>query len=274
MKRLLPPVSALALLAGCATAPPTPVAVVPPAPPVAPPAPMPAGGYPAMVIPAAFADGSYPTPNRALSGAAAIWHLRAGLNVAALACRGPDEALVVARYNALIARHKVALKTAEATLAAEYRLGGGAEWRARYDQSMTSLYNFFSQSFARAAFCASATAILAETETVDDAALGGLAARSLPLLDRAFTDFYRAFDMWRGTRPAAPVTIAATMIAVPPPVAGPPIPRVSVAPSRAAVTPPRIELDIAALDTTVVVRAATKGASLVVAAPERLAVNR
>lgn len=259
MKRLLPPVFALALLAGCATAPPAPIAVVPPVPPVVKAAPMPAGGHPGMIIPATFADGSYATPNRALSGAAAIWHLRAGLNVAALACRGPDEALVVARYNALIARHRGALKNAEAALAAQYRLSGGSEWRAQYDRSMTSLYNFFSQSFAREDFCAAAGAILAEAQALDDAALGGFATARLPLLDAAFTDFYRAFDAWRAARVIAPVIIAA--------VAAPgPLPRVATAaPARAAAAPmpPRIEIDIAAL-----------GEFPVAAVPERLAANR
>ena len=51
------------------------------------PMPRPPAGAPAtLVLPARLGDGSYATPNRALSPVAAVWHLRAALNVAALAC--------------------------------------------------------------------------------------------------------------------------------------------------------------------------------------------
>ena len=58
-------------------------------------------------------DGRYATPNRNLSADGAVWHLRAALNVAALACRGPDEAAIVAGYNALLARQKTLLDGAQ-----------------------------------------------------------------------------------------------------------------------------------------------------------------
>ena len=101
-KAILPLLLGAAFLSGCATRP-APVAVLPAPLPVAVAPTMPAGAYPGMPIPAVGVDGSYFTPNRALSPAAAVWHLRAGLNVAALACRGPDETAVVARYNAVLA---------------------------------------------------------------------------------------------------------------------------------------------------------------------------
>ncbi|MEG8028158.1 hypothetical protein [Sphingomonas aerolata] len=122
-----------ALLAGCARKPvevaapaPAPVAPVPVA------APLPKGAFPGMKIPAVLADGTYPTPNRNLTESAKIWHLRAALNVAALACRGPDEAVIVAGYNAMLAAQKPVLAKAEATYSAEYRAGGG-DWQDRYD---------------------------------------------------------------------------------------------------------------------------------------------
>ncbi|HEU0043046.1 hypothetical protein [Sphingomonas sp.] len=154
------------LLAGCVGKP-VVVAVVPAPAPVLVEAPPPA-----------------PTPiNAGLSEAATLWHLRAGLNVAALACRGSEEAITVARYNALLARNAAALKAAEAAYAAEYQAKGGA-WRDRYDDEMTRLYNFFGQAQGREAFCEAARVALAELETAPDPAIG--AAARLASLDRPF----------------------------------------------------------------------------------------
>ena len=234
-----PPVLAALVLivAGCAskpeiaavTAPPPPVALVA--------APMPAGGYPGMAIPALLADGAYATPNHALSAAATTWHLRAALNVAALACRGADEAVIVARYNALLTSQKAALKAAEASLSAEFQATGGKAWRDTYDGSMTRLYNFFSQSFARDTFCTSAASVLADAASVPAASFPAFAQSRLPALDRPFVDFYRAYDAWRQNRVMPQMVIA---------IAG--TPAQASAPAR--VTPPaapRLSIDIAAL---------------------------
>ena len=112
----------LLLMSACSSTP-KPVAAVAPAPPpvVVTTVAMPAGASAGMAIPAMLADGSYPTPNRDLSPAAATWHLRAALNVAALACRGPAGDAIAVRYNAAIKAHAPALARAEAQLAAEFR---------------------------------------------------------------------------------------------------------------------------------------------------------
>ncbi|WP_267394727.1 hypothetical protein [Sphingomonas sp. GC_Shp_1] len=194
---------ALTLLAGCASTP-KEVAIAPPPP--APPPPvtvaMPRGAYPGMAIPALLADGHYATPNRNLSAAGSVWHLRAALNVAALACRGTDEAAIIAGYNALLAREKAPLALAQTSYAAEYKVGGG-DWQDRYDDQMTRLYNFFSQSPARDGFCAAAATTLADSTTVDAAAFPAFAATRLAVLEQPFTDFYAAFDSWRRQRAAA-----------------------------------------------------------------------
>jgi hypothetical protein len=190
-------VTALSLLAGCASKPAV-VAVVPPTIMVPVPAPaMPKGASPNMVIPVAFPDGSYATPNRNLTTAAKVWHLRAALNVAALACRGPQEAVIVAGYNAMLSAQKPVLAKAEATYASEWKSGGG-DWQDRYDDAMTRLYNFFSQSPSRDAFCAAAGTVLAQSAGVSAEAMPAFAAQNLPALEQPFTDFYRAFDAWRG----------------------------------------------------------------------------
>lgn len=157
-----------ALLAACAGRP-VPIAVAP--------APVPVPAVVAETPPA-------PTPiNAGLSEAATLWHLRAGLNVAALACRGPEEATTVARYNAMLARHAALLKAAEATYAAEYQATGG-EWRDRYNDQMTRLYNHWGQARGREAFCDTARVTLAELETAVDPA--AVADARLATLDRPF----------------------------------------------------------------------------------------
>ena len=52
----------------------------------APPAP-PSGASPNLHLPPRGSDGEFETPNRHLTSAEAIWHLRAALNVAALQCQ-------------------------------------------------------------------------------------------------------------------------------------------------------------------------------------------
>lgn len=165
------------LLTGCAGRP-VPVALAPVAP------------------PPLIAEASPPAPtplNDRLSPAATLWHLRAGLNVAALACRGPDEAAIVARYNALIARHADALKAAEASYAAEYQTAGGA-WRDRYDDEMTRLYNFFSQARGRGAFCEAADRALTELDVAPADTLQADAPVRLATLDQPFAPPWLAVD--------------------------------------------------------------------------------
>lgn len=160
--------------------------------------------------------------NAGLSAAGATWHLRAGLNVAALACRGPEGEAIVARYNALLLSRKAELAAAEAALSAEFRAGGG-DWRDRYDDAMTRLYNFFSAAPARDRFCAAASAVLAEADA--SGALTEFAVRRLPDLDAAFA------------APALPPVTIAALSAPPPflPTAKPQSP------------PPHLSLDLSAL---------------------------
>lgn len=213
--RAFPPLT-LALLGGACASRPEPIAIVvaQPAPaPVVVAAPMPPGASPGMRIPALLADGGYATPNRRLSADAALWHLRSGLNVAVLACRGPNEAVTVARYNALLQSHRAGLAAAQARHQAEYRAADPGDWQDRYDDAMTRLYNYWSQAPARADFCATADAVLAEIAGVAPDRLAAFAVARLPELDRPFIDFYRAYDAWQGRR--APVMMAALVTPAP-----------------------------------------------------------
>lgn len=203
-------IPALILVSAC-SATPRPVATVAPPPAAAvaaPPPPMPAGATPDMAIPAPLADGSYPTPNRDLSPAGATWHLRAALNVAALACRGAAGDVIVARYNAALRTNAAVLSRAETQVATEFRAGGG-DWRDRYDDAMTRLYNFFAFAPARADFCAAAGRLLDGMAGVTPDALPAFAQAQMAAIDRPFTDFYRAYDAWRGRRPGATMAMVA-----------------------------------------------------------------
>ena len=238
-------IAVAASLAGCAAKPET-VAITPPTPPapVVVAAPMPAGGYPGMTIPVALADGQYATPNRALSSSATIWHLRAALNVAALACRGTEQTPLIAAYNAMLTREKSALATAQAAYAAEYRAADAGNWQDNYDDAQTRLYNFFSQSFARDGFCRAAATTMTDAGFVDSAAFPGFAAVRLAALEKPFTDFYRAYDAWRGQTPAVAVAVAPTVL-----IAS----AATVAPATQTSAPhPRLTIDPAVFaDTTV-----------------------
>lgn len=213
VKRWLP-LAALLVVAGCAKAP---TLVTPPAPPppLLHPAPMPQGGRAGMTIPARLSDGSWATPNRNLSTAGAVWHLRSALNVAALACRGSTEASMVAQYNALLTRQKASFTTAQIALEREYRASGGGDWRDRYDDQATRLYNYFAQDFARDAFCGEAARALADAQTVAPEALPAFATARLAQLDRPFTDFFAAYERWRSGVLVAPAATTPVPVPVP-----------------------------------------------------------
>ena len=151
---------------------------------------------------------------------------------------------IVAGYNALLSAQKPVLAKAEATYASEYKAGGG-DWQDRYDDSMTRLYNFFSQSPARDAFCAAAGTVLAQSTGLTAEALPAFAAQNLPLLERPFTDFYRAVDAWRGrtVRPVQPQLVASRQYAANMPVQT--ITQARLQPVSQPVPPaqPRLKLD-------------------------------
>lgn len=234
--------AAAALLSGCATHQ-TPIAIAMPAPPPVPVqvAAMPAGAYPGMPVPARLPDGRYATPNRGLDADGTVWHLRAALNVAALACRGAEGDAIVAGYNAMLGRAKAPLANAQARYAASFRVAGpGGD--ARYDDAMTRLYNFFSQSQARSGFCAAAAQVLTESANVVPDAMPTFAQTALPQLEQPFIDFFRAYDDWRAGVPAvapAPV-LPRTTVAMATITTTPPLP---VAMRTRAATSPRLQLD-------------------------------
>ncbi len=184
------------VLVGCAGRGPPIDPVTTPPPMTATTAALPAGATPGMRIPARLPDGSYLTPNRELSPAATLWHLRTALNVAALGCRGAGQETLVDHYNGMLTARKVLLAKTEAQLAAEYRAGGG-DWRAQYDNAMTRLYNYWSFSPARDGFCRAATVAVSRIAAVPDTTIEASAASLLHDVEQPFIAFFRAYDAWR-----------------------------------------------------------------------------
>ena len=90
--------------------------------------------------------------HQGLSNIEALWHVRAGLNVAALSCSGYVGNEIVSDYNAF-------LKVQQAPLAAAYRqqsdryAAHGGNWQRAFDTDMTKLYNHFAAPDAQPEFC-------------------------------------------------------------------------------------------------------------------------
>lgn len=200
--------AAIALLwvAGCARHAPAPTIAAPAPPPVVEVVPLPPGASPGMLVPQPLADGSFPTPNRGLSAAGTLWHLRAALNVAALSCRGGEGEAIQTGYNAWLLHDRAALAAAASRYAAEYQ---GTPSAGDFDNAMTRLYNFWSQTPVRTAFCAAAATAMAQVSASDAATLPSLAPAALAALDRPFVDFYRAYDAWRRARAGTPAVASA-----------------------------------------------------------------
>ena len=187
-------------LAGCAARVPT-IASAPPPPPI-------------VVEVAAPAPVALSTINRNLSRAGTLWHVRVGLNVAALACRGAREDAIIAGYNALLAAHKSTLAQTEQALSGEFQATGGKQWRDRYDDAMTKLYNFYSQAQAREGFCVAAGEILATAPSVTTASIDAFAQESLARLDRPFAIAFAPVQFASRYPAATPVTRSAPTLTV------------------------------------------------------------
>ena len=198
--RSVVPAAAAAMLALSGCAPlgiKTPVRIAA-APAKVPPMPTPPAGLPeSLTVPPTDTGGAYLTINHGLDAAETVWHVRSALNVAALACRGPQEAGIVAAYNALLKAQKAPLAKALKATEARYKAEQGKAWQTEHDRHMTRVYNFFAQPAAQPGFCAAATDALAEAGTTAPADFPAFAAAALPRLEAPFTDVYRAYDGYR-----------------------------------------------------------------------------
>jgi hypothetical protein len=174
----------------------------------------PDGAAAGLALPGKLADGSWSTPSRKLTGDAAVWHLRSALNVAALACRGADEARYADGYNGMIRTRAARLAAAEKGLAGEFQAGTAAG-REAYDRAMTGLYNYYARPEVHAGFCKAAlTAIDAQAKTAE-ADFDGFCARTLTDLDVPFTGFFDRYAAWTARHPGKPAMMVAAAAPAP-----------------------------------------------------------
>ncbi|MFN7399470.1 MAG: SPOR domain-containing protein [Sandaracinobacter sp.] len=180
MRPLIPALAATLTLAACTSTPPPPP---PPPPPPARPAP------PQALSPI----------HQNLAPHKQLWHVRAGLNVAALSCAQKVGPAIVTDYNAFLKAKQALLAEAYAQLSADYRARGG-NWQRMLDADMTKLYNHFASPTAQGPFCEAAAA---EVKRAIAAAPDGDWADALRRLDSPFTNppQYAA----RSAPPAAPI---------------------------------------------------------------------
>lgn len=104
----------------------------------------------------------------------AVWGLRAGLNVAALSCRGEGRRPVAGAYAAMLARHR-------ALLAAAYRQEQGRQGKA-FDRQQTRVYNTFANQASPSRFCSTASTVAQRANGLDSAAFAVAAPRLLGVL--------------------------------------------------------------------------------------------
>jgi hypothetical protein len=105
----------------------------------------------------------------------AVWHLRAGLNVAALSCRGRERTPVAGQYARVLSRHKGLL--AQAYAGEQRRYGAGL------DRHQTQLYNRFSNQRNPVNFCAAAANVAQRAAAMDSPALASSARNLLGEID-------------------------------------------------------------------------------------------
>ncbi|MFM5954386.1 MAG: hypothetical protein ACKOPE_08810 [Novosphingobium sp.] len=126
---------------------------------------------------AAAAPTPAPAPSRAFTGepSEAVWHLRAGLNVAALSCRGKGRTPVAGSYGRLLTRHRGLLANAYA--GEQRRYGKGM------DRHLTQVYNRFANQGNPAKFCSSAANVAQRAVAMDSPTLASNARSLLGEID-------------------------------------------------------------------------------------------
>ncbi|NJS15434.1 MAG: hypothetical protein HC788_13550 [Sphingopyxis sp.] len=148
-------------------------------------------------VPTRDAMGRYVTINSGVAGERAFWQLKTGLNVAAIGCRGGNEAALVAAYNQIIKNHTRSIQAAEKKVIADLAKANRTTGVKERDRLSTQLFNYFAQPPAQTEFCRRATVIAQTVATTPSAQLIANAESQLATLDQPFTDFYAAFERYK-----------------------------------------------------------------------------
>ena len=208
----------LASVAACAPKPPPPPPPPPPEPVViiVPPRPTPPGQASAtQILPMRGLDGRFVTANSNITGDRAFWQLKIALNVAAIGCRGLEEATLVAAYNTIIKSHAKAIRSTEKSVITQLGKESGSNGIAARDKLSTQLFNYFAQPPAQRDFCARANAVAQLVSTTPTAQVVDQAPAQLAQLDQPVVDFYEAYAKYQSDAAAWDAKYA------PPPVAPP-----------------------------------------------------
>ncbi|WP_338426078.1 hypothetical protein [Sphingopyxis kveilinensis] len=190
----------LASVAACAPKPPPPPPPPPPAPPVViiPPRPLPPGNASlTQILPGRGIDGKFVTANSGVTGDRAFWQLKIGLNVAAIGCRGLEEATLVAAYNNIIKAHGKTIRSTEKTVIRDLGKETKTNGTAARDRLSTQLFNYFAQPPAQRAFCTRANEIAQLVSSAPSAQVVEQAPAHLLRLDEPFTEFYEAYAKYQ-----------------------------------------------------------------------------
>lgn len=104
-----------------------------------------------------------------------LWHLRAGLNVAALSCRGDGRETVAPAYSRMLSRHKGLLASAYSVEQSKHR--------GDFDHHLTKLYNRFAMQSDPGDFCSRAADVAQEAGAMDSPTLARNAGTLLARID-------------------------------------------------------------------------------------------
>jgi hypothetical protein len=191
------------MLAACA---PKPAPAPPPPPPaptpapvaVIPPRPLPPGNAAVtQQLPPRDVAGRFITINSNVDSNRAFWQLKTGLNVAAIGCRGAEEATLVAAYNQIIKSHTRTIQGTEKKVIADLAAANRTTGVKERDRLSTQLFNYFAQPPAQSEFCRRAVTLAQVVATTPSAQLLTNAQQQLATLDEPFTQFYDAFARYQ-----------------------------------------------------------------------------
>lgn len=182
-------------LAGCVTPPPPPPPTVRPPVVTIPARPIPPNGAATgFAVPFKDAYGNYPTPSIGLGRDETLWHMRMALNVAALTCdpNGPTTGL----YGQFLTIHAKPLAAANKAEDQLFKTQYGKNAVKERDTHMTNTYNFYSLPPVTPDFCRAANDVLMAANATPSATILDYAPTGLAALDRAFTNFFGAYDKY------------------------------------------------------------------------------
>jgi hypothetical protein len=156
----------------------------------------PMGASPNLRVPAMGGDRVRQTVNASITPAQTTWNFRSAYNVAALNCQSPKHAAILVNYRAFLLAQAKTLTAVNKKVDQEFKTRHGASFIRPREAYMTQVYNFYALPPTLPGFCDAALAVSNEAQTVKSADLEAFAARSLPLLDRVFENFYLSYEQY------------------------------------------------------------------------------